>query len=116
MFSRLNIAILLCCVVAIVQSCTSHGTMDSRLYYADSLANEDLADSAMLILKRIEQGSLDEWNKHYYDLLEVKVNDRAGIKHQSDSLILDVINYFEKSDNYAELTAALYMEVACIAI
>ena len=107
MFRSLNI-ILMSCVVAIVQSCSGHSTMDSRLFYADSLANENLADSAMSVLRSVDYESLDEWNNHYYDLLTVKFDDKACIPHQSDSLIIDVINYFEKSDDYAELTAALY--------
>ena len=82
--------------------------MDDRLYLADSLANEDMTDSAMAVLNRIDIDRLNEWNSHYYDLVSVKINDKAQITHTSDSLILNAIDFFEINDNYAELTAAYY--------
>ncbi|MBE6310433.1 MAG: hypothetical protein E7080_05195 [Bacteroidales bacterium] len=107
MIRKLNI-VLLCCVVVAVQSCMNHGTMDRRLFYADSLANEEKADYAMSMLMGVDYDNLDEWNRHYYDLLIVKINDKTDNAHKSDSLILDVVNYFKDTDSYAELTAAYY--------
>lgn len=82
--------------------------MDRRLFYADSLANEEKADYAMSVLMGVDYDNLDEWNRHYYDLLVVKINDKTDKAHKSDSLILDVVNYFKDTDSYAELTAAYY--------
>ncbi len=47
-------------------------------------------ETAMAKLDSIDYGSLSERDRHYYDLLSVKVNDKAYVTHESDSLILDV--------------------------
>ena len=108
MINRLNF-ILGICILAMTLSCSRYSnTMDPRLHRADSLANDDKADYAMSMLEGVDYDNLSEWNKHYYDLLMVKVNDKINVVHHSDSLILDVISYFEQTDSYAELTAALF--------
>ena len=97
------------CIVVIALSCShSSNTMDTRLYRADSLANKGKADYAMSMLGGVDYENLNEWNRHYYDLLMVKVSDKINLEYESDSLILDVISYFEHTNSYAELTAAFY--------
>lgn len=56
-------------------------------------------------LKTIDYASLSESDRHYHDLLSTKASDKAYIKHTSDSLILDVIDYYQGTGLYPE---ALY--------
>ena len=100
MIRRLKFVIGIC-MVALAFSCSRYsGTMDPRLYRADSLANKGKADYALSMLEGVDYANLNEWNKHYYDLLVVKANDKLNVVHSSDSLILDVINYFEQTNSY----------------
>ncbi len=108
MISRLYYIIGVCAIVMAMSCSRNSTTMDPRLYEADSLANEDKADYALTMLRGVDYHNLNEWNRHYYDLLMVKVNDINDENHHSDSLILDVINFFKDTDSYAELTAAYY--------
>lgn len=74
---------------------------------AASLA-EDFPGDALAILDSIDSSSLSECDRHYHDLLTIKAKDKAFIQHTSDSLILDVINWYsthKKSGLYPE---ALY--------
>lgn len=80
---------------------------DKRLLRVDELASvspEDALDSLCVI----DYAGLPEADRHYYDLLFIKAADKAYKTHTSDSLVLDVIDYYSshgKDDLYAE---ALY--------
>ncbi|MDE6859520.1 MAG: tetratricopeptide repeat protein [Duncaniella sp.] len=63
---------------------------------------------AMEKLDSIDYGSLSGRDKHYYDLVSVKVRDKAYITHESDSLILDVIGYYESHKSGEIYPEALY--------
>lgn len=65
-------------------------------------------ETAMAKLDSIDYGSLSERDRHYYDLLSVKVNDKAYVTHESDSLILDVISYYESHRDKEIYPEALY--------
>ncbi len=59
------------------------------------------------MLQEIRRDSLDEKDRHIYDFLQIKANDKLYILHTSDSLILSVIDYTK--DNMKELyPEALY--------
>lgn len=78
-------------------------------------SNEQLAHIAQQIstsprealdsLKKIKYESLSDVDRHFYDLLLIKANDKNYITHTSDSLILDVITYYKGTLTYPE---ALY--------
>lgn len=55
-------------------------------------------------LLSIDQNSLNKFNKKYYQLINIKVHDKAGIYNESDSLILNLIDYFKNTD-YKDLFA-----------
>ena len=79
-----------------------------QLQQIDSIAEVN-ADSAVVMLNAINRDSL--WgndNKFYFDLLNIRANDKAYIAHTSDSAILSVINYFENHDFNNLLPAAYY--------
>lgn len=44
----------------------------------------------------------------YYDLLTVKVRDKAYIRHTSDSLIRNVLRYYEHQDDKKHLPETYY--------
>ena len=64
--------------------------------------------AALDSLDAIDDGSLSEPDRHYYDFLLIKARDKAYVKHRSDSLILDVIRYYEGRDDRNLYPEALY--------
>lgn len=63
----------------------------SRLDHIDMLSDSD-AKAAIRALSAINPDILDEDNRQYYNLLQVKTCDKAFIRHVSDSLIKIVMN------------------------
>ena len=63
-----NLSILICFLV-VTCSCNNSSRTARRLFVADSLANENMIDSTISILNDIKYSELNDWNKHYYDLL-----------------------------------------------
>lgn len=102
-----NLSILICFLV-VTCSCNNSSRTDRRLFVADSLANENMIDSTISILNDIKYSELNDWNKHYYDLLIIKSRDKALIPHKTDSLLIDIIKFFEKNEGTTELTAAYF--------
>ena len=50
---------------------------------------------ALADLDAINSDALNDSDRHLYDFLTIKAKDKAGITHMSDSLILDVIDYYK---------------------
>lgn len=101
---RILIGILTICILMV--GCSETG-QDSRLKEIAEIVSDSPQD-ALLRLDSIDCESLSEADRHYYDFLTIKAKDKAYIQHTSDSLILDVISYYENispSPLYAE---ALY--------
>lgn len=87
-------------------SCGSENP-DSRLKEVRELSDSD-PKKAMQKLSQINLTDLSEFNRHYYDLMEIRVKDKLDDIPQTDSLILNTIDYFKdknKPEIYAE---ALY--------
>lgn len=63
---------------------------------------------AISALDSISPSQLSEADRHYYDLLTIKANDKAYVHHTSDSLILDAIEYFESHPHRDLYPEALY--------
>lgn len=68
----------------------------------------DSPQEALACLDSIDCGALSENDKHYYDFLSIKAKDKVYVKHTSDSLILDVINYYESRGQSTIYAEALY--------
>lgn len=85
---------------------------DARLEHAAAMLTGSVgkasADSAMSLLTSIPADALSEADRHYRDLLTVKAADKAYRKHTSDSLILDVIAYYERHQSVIHYPEALY--------
>lgn len=80
---------------------------DARLTAAAQTVQKDPA-AALRMLDSIDVGALGERDRHYYDLLSIKAKDKAYIVHTSDSLILDVIDYYRSKRDKALYPEALY--------
>lgn len=65
-------------------------------------------DSALTLLHSVDANRLDSKDRHYYDFLTIKVNDKNYIFHTSDSLILDFIQYAERHETPAIIDEAYY--------
>lgn len=63
---------------------------------------------ALLALDSIRYESLTESDRHRFDLLSIKCKDKAYADISSDSLILDVIEYYADQRNTEFLPQALY--------
>lgn len=90
----------------IICGCTPnrHSNLLERI---DALCDQD-PRLAMSMLDSIDYDALSEKNRHYYDLLSIKSRDKAYVRHTSDSLILNVIDFYSSHQNYAHFPEALY--------
>ena len=70
---------------------------DSRLERVATLIDRD-PEAALAALDSIDGDALSEADRHYYDFLSVKAADKAYVTHTSDSLILDVLDYYRPGD------------------
>ena len=80
---------------------------DARLKEIAEIVS-DSPQEALLRLDSIDCQTLSESDRHYYDLLTIKAKDKAYIQHTSDSLILDVISYYENNPQSSLYAEALY--------
>lgn len=67
-------------------------------------------DSACNLLERLKDSILTEpqSTQMYYQLLSIKARDKAYITHTSDSLIQQVLRYYEKKNDKRHLPEAYY--------
>lgn len=63
---------------------------------------------ALHSLDSINPDDLSESDRHFYDFLTIKARDKAFITHESDSLILDVIDYYSAYQSDPIYPEALY--------
>lgn len=95
---------ILCFLIITLLCACSEMPHDARLTEVAALANDE-PHKSLALLGSIDANSLSEADRHYFDFLTVKASDKAYIVHTSDSLILDVIDYYRGKDLYPE---ALY--------
>jgi hypothetical protein len=69
---------------------------------------DDSPFSAIEALDSIDHTSLNTSDRHYYDFLSIKARDKAYITHTSDSLILDVIEYYADHQTEGLYAESLY--------
>lgn len=67
-------------------------------------------DSAIVLLEHLKDSitSEPEATQMYYWLLTIKAKDKAYAKHTSDSLILEVLHYYEDKEDEKHLPEAYY--------
>ncbi len=100
--------ILLFCTLLGFCAC-GHKPYPSPLIAADSLTNVH-PDSAITLLKNLEDTmrNAPQATQMYYRLLCIKANDKAYIRHTSDSLILPVLHYYMEKNDKRHLAEAYY--------
>ncbi len=85
----------------------SRSSRDPRLARIAASVSER-PEEALASLDSIDKNSLSKPDRHYLDLLTVKARDKAYIDHESDSLVLDVIDYYSSRPEPPEYPEALY--------
>lgn len=68
----------------------------------------DSPERAIVILDSIDRSSLTEADRHLADLLSIESRDKAYITHTSDSLVLDVMDYYSSHKDDRLYPLALY--------
>lgn len=90
--------------------CTKHSP-DERLahiYSEISQSPTQAIKTAIAALDSINPEELSEPDRHFYDFLSIKANDKAYVLHRSDSLYLDVERYYSSHDDMNLYPEVLY--------
>lgn len=97
-------------LLALAFSCSGqYSSMKAELDSINALAEVN-ADSAARLLEKMREDMKDAPSElvAYYDLIDVKTNDKRHIRHTSDTLISKVVKYYEKQDEDGHLPEAYY--------
>ena len=101
-----TLALTLTLVLSLILGGCSH-KHDTRLTDIERIVSQH-PESALASLDSIEPGTLSAHDRHYYDLLTIKANDKVFITHKSDSLILDVLKHYASNQSNPLYSEALY--------
>ncbi len=104
---RTGILTFLTLLLAMLAGGCHDSSRDPRLARI-SASVSDRPEEALASLDSIDKSDLSKSDRHYYDLLTVKARDKAYIDHESDSLVLDVIDYYSSRPEAPEYPEALY--------
>ena len=102
--------LLMSVLISAVYACDNRG----KPYPATLLQIESLADTnpeeAPPLLDRLRDSlsSFDEEQRMYYDLLDLKVNDKMYVRHTSDSLIKRITAFYEVYGDRDKLLESYY--------
>lgn len=81
--------------------------LDRRLERINAMTITDTR-GALVSLDSIDPATLGEADRHFRDLLSIKAADKEYVCHTSDSIILDVIDYYSNSDDDTLCAEAFY--------
>ncbi len=87
--------------------CSHKQKNDARLTNIAAIAS-DQPEEALNMLDSINSNALSEHDRHFYDFLTIKAKDKAFIPHESDSIILDVMKYYESNSDVQVYNEVLY--------
>lgn len=107
---RVKSILLYVVILLVVVSCDERRDAMKRLEEIDALT-ETKADSAAILLLQMEDEIAARKNEDvqaYYNLLTVKAKDKVFGKHSSDSLIMEVVRYYEEHQDMQHLPEAYY--------
>lgn len=93
-------------LLAILAGC-SRPAPDAALTRIDATIGTD-PEKAVSMLDSIDPRKLSVSDRHFFDFLTVKAMGRAYIPHESDSLILDVIDYYSDEPTDPIYAQSLY--------
>lgn len=105
--TKWNYFISICICISVFCSCRGGSELDARFQEIDRLC-DSIPEAAIDSLAAIDHTSLSEKELNRYRLLWIKSRDKAYIAHNSDSLILGVIDYYDKHRNEGLYAEALY--------
>ena len=96
-------------LLLLICSCHRRPVYPSQLLEADSLCSVQ-PDSAIALLEELkaENAQWDKATQMYHNLLTVKAHDKAFITHTSDSMMLQVLSYYEHGGDKQLLPEAYY--------
>lgn len=103
---KIRIIIILAWLIAVC-SCGGRSGLDAKFQEIDRLC-DSIPEAAIDSLSTIDQTGLSEKDLNCYRLLWIKSRDKAYIAHTSDTLVLDVIDYYDKHRSEGLYAEALY--------
>lgn len=80
----------------------SESKQDKRLTNIKEILSESPRE-ALSYLDSINYNDLTSADRHYYDFLLIKARDKSYVMHTSDSLILDLVSFYEGSNLFPEI-------------
>lgn len=103
------LSFLLLTTYVLILSCTSQPQYPDELLAIDRLTM-NRPDSALLLLRGMKPRMTHESEsvRRYYQLLMVKAQDKAYIRHTSDSLVIDLLHYYTEKGDLRLLPQACY--------
>jgi len=101
--------ILLLLMACLLSACNREEQTNARLQEISSLLSVE-PDSAyhLLMGMKEEMKEASEDNRMYYDLLCTRADDRLGREHKTDSVIMQVMNYYEQHPRQEHLAEAYF--------
>ena len=110
MMRKLFSLIICVCMSFFISSCNGGNGYTPELLKAESLINE-YPDSAILILHALDKNKVNKSKavRMNYYLLLYQAEDLSDINHISDSVMLKVVNYYEKNNYGDRLMRAYYL-------
>lgn len=99
-------SVLVLIVMSLSLGC-GHSARNERLTeVAEQIS--DTAQYAKELLERIDRESLSTPDRHFYDFLSLKINDKNYVLHTSDSLYLSIKDYYSHHKNNDLYPEVLY--------
>ncbi len=117
MILKKKIAIIYLLLLVAFASCTGNKRYDDLMQRADSLmdCNDDSAKNAIKLLDEVKP-QLDDFTKSqrmHYELLRHKVMNKVGITFTSDSVMREVVDYYDHHGSANERMLANYV-MGCV--
>ena len=95
-------------LILLLLSCCTDTTIDSRLGYANDLATRGDLDSAQIVISQIEPNGLNNYNRHFHNLITIKLHDKSYQDITADTIIHEIIGFFEHNGEKDVLGEAYY--------
>jgi len=104
-----TIRLLLLLAIALMTIQCGHHCYSPELALLDSLADTKV-DSAVILMRRIAPQFADasEWDRRYYQLLSIKIADKADLPLPSDTIAWELVRYYEEEGDERLLPLAYY--------
>ena len=105
LFPKYPLLFIILLAISILTGCSSEP--DPRLELIDRLSEKD-PGLARAALDSIDRETLTAPDRHFHNLLDIKIDDKNYVRHTSDSLILDVLDYYSSHKDSPRYPEALY--------